>query len=147
MDHDIIVKEQLDNIELYLKELDSLTNIEFNDYKQDIKIQRFSERTLHIMIEEMLNVAKTIIDNKKLRQPTSYNDAFTVLFEQKIIPSEFYETAKDIADFGHRLIYDYKDLNASITFAVTKNGPNDIKVFVKCIRKWLSNDNIMDQFA
>ena len=147
MEHDILVKEHLTSIESHLAELDMLNNMQFNDYEKNIIAQRFSERTLHLMIEEMLNTAETIITNKQYRQPSSHNDAFTVLFEHKIIPENFHQTAKDIADFGKRLIHDYKDLKADITFTVVKNGPNDIRLFVKLIRKWLTADNIIDQFS
>ena len=147
MDHDILVKKHLTSIEGHLQELDLLNNMQFSDYEKNIIAQRFSERTLHLMIEEMLNTAETIIDGKQFRQPSSHDDAFTVLFEHKIIPENFHQTAIDIADFGKRLIYDYRELEANITFSVVKNGPNDIKLFVKLIRKWLSADSILDQFA
>jgi uncharacterized protein YutE (UPF0331/DUF86 family) len=147
MDNDILVKEHLNSIEIHLKELDLLNNMQYTDYKKNIIAQRFSERTLHLMIEEMLNTAETIINGKQFRQPSSHDDAFTVLFEQKIIPENFHQTAIDIANFGKRLIHDYKDLKADITFTVVKNGPNDIRLFVKLIKRWLHAENILEQFS
>ncbi|MCF6176503.1 MAG: DUF86 domain-containing protein [Victivallaceae bacterium] len=147
MDQDILVKKHLDSIESRLEELGMLNNMQLNDYKKNIIAQRFSERTLHIMIDEMVNTAETIIDGKKLRKPTSHNGAFTVLFEHKIIPENFHQTAKDIADFGNRLAHDYKDISADTTFTVIKNGQNDVKLFVRLIKKWLNADSIIEQFT
>lgn len=147
MDHAVLVEKHLTCIESYLKELDLLNSMQFKDYGKNIIAQRFAERTLHLMLEEMLNTVETIIKYKQFRQPNSHDDAFTVLYEHNIIPENFHQTAKDIADFGKRLIYDYKTLKPDITFAVVQNGPKDIRLFVKLIRHWLNADNILEQIS
>ncbi|MEA2012800.1 MAG: DUF86 domain-containing protein [Verrucomicrobiota bacterium] len=139
MVNESIVYRLLNNIKSYLHDLTIVENITFNEYKNDIKTQRFVERTLQITIEAMLDVTHHIISDEKLREPNSYADAFTVLHEQQIIADEFIETAKQIAQFRNKLVHHYEKIDPEIVYGIFLKKSKDIEVFIKNIEDWLEH--------
>jgi uncharacterized protein YutE (UPF0331/DUF86 family) len=132
-----IVRRLLNNIESYTKDLESNTEISYAQYSTDIKTQRFIERTLHIAIEAMLDITHHIISDEGLREPDSYSDAFKILAEHKIIPSDYLEKAKLMAQFRNKLVHNYEKIDQEQLYSIFKDHRSDFSEFVELISRWL----------
>ena len=133
-----IVLRLLGNIEGYLNDLKLLNDIGFSDFKTDIKVQRFTERTLQIMIESMLDITHHIISDEQLRKPNSYADAFTILYEHKILDKDFLETLKHIAQFRNKLVHYYEKVAIEVVYEIATKKCNDIEIFLDSIKSWMN---------
>ncbi|MHC4874104.1 MAG: type VII toxin-antitoxin system HepT family RNase toxin [Planctomycetota bacterium] len=132
-----IVRRLINNIESYVKDLESHSEIPYSEYSTDIKTQRFIERTLHIAIEAMLDIAHHIISDECLREPDSYTDAFKILAENNIIPSAYLDKAKLMAQFRNKLVHNYEKIDQEQLFSIFKDHQNDFIEFVELISRWL----------
>ena len=133
-----IIFRLLNNIESYINDLEEIDAIKYKEYSTEIKTQRFVERTLHITIEAMFDIAHHIISDERLREPDSYADAFTVLEENKIISSDFLKTAKLIAQFRNKLVHYYEKIDTEMVFAIAKTKRSDFTDYTNMIKDWLN---------
>ena len=78
----------LNNLESYVNDLQVSTDITHEKYMNDIRLQRFVERTLQISIECCFDIIHHIISVEGFREPDSYADAFSVLVEQGVLARE-----------------------------------------------------------
>ena len=135
-----IIFRLLNNIESYIIDLKEIDTINFKEYSTDIKTQRFVERTLHITIEAMFDIAHHIISDEHLREPDSYADAFTVLEENKVISSNFLNTAKLIAQFRNKLVHYYEKIDPEMVFTIAKTKRSDFTDYTKMIKAWINKN-------
>lgn len=134
-----IISRLMGNIEGYLHDLNAIENISLPQFKNDIISQRFTERTLQIIIEAMLDIVHHIISDEGLREPDSYADAFTVLCENKIIDEKFMGTLKQIAQFRNKLVHNYGQIDCEIVYNIAIKKKADIRKFIAGIATWMKN--------
>ena len=133
-----IVYKLISSIESYLTELETFcAGITLQDFSKDIKLQRFTERTLQIAIEAMLDIAHHIISDEKYREPDSYADAFTVLHENGILDESFLKTVKQMAQFRNKLVHSYESIDQEILFTIVIHKRHDIENFITQIKNWI----------
>jgi len=135
-----IIFRLLNNIDSYINDLKEIDTVNYKEYSGDIKTQRFVERTLHIAIEAMFDIAHHIISDERLREPDSYADAFTVLQENKIITSDFLKTAKLIAQFRNKLVHYYEKIDTEMVFTIAKTKRTDFTNYTKMIKAWINKN-------
>ena len=134
-----IIYRLLNNIESYLRDLQEIDNISYNDYSDDIKTQRFVERTLQIAIEAMFDVAHHIISDEKYREPNSYADAFSVLEENEVISLDFLFIAKLMAQFRNKIVHYYENIDSELVYTIAKTKRKDFVNYINMIKNWISN--------
>lgn len=119
----------------YLNDLKSVKDVTFAEYAKDVKLQRFTERTLHITIEACLDIANHIISDKRLREPEDNRDVFKVLGENKIIPARLQKRLEDMASFRNLIVHSYAKIDNEIVFGILKKRLRDIEEFMKVVLK------------
>lgn len=140
MVNESIILRLMGNIDGYLKDLETLSSL--SEFQNDIKTQRFTERTLQIIIEAMLDITHHIISDENFREPDSYSDAFKILAENKIIRDDFLPTIKQMAQFRNKLVHYYEKIDPDIVFIIATQKQSDIKQFVSQIKSWLTANKI-----
>ena len=133
-----IIYRLSNNIESYLRDLEEIDKISYDDYSNDIKTQRFVERTLQIAIEAMFDIAHHIISDEKYREPNSYADAFSVLEEKSIIHADFLPIAKLMAQFRNKIVHYYENIDSELVYSIAKNNRNDFAQYIDMIKKWIN---------
>ena len=68
----VLVERILTDIKSNIRALRSADDISWEVYKADMRSRRFVERSLHIMVEAVIDVGQHIISDEKLREPISY---------------------------------------------------------------------------
>ena len=119
----------------YLNDLRSVKDVTFTEYAKDIKLQRFTERTLHIAIEACLDIANHIISDARLREPEDNRDVFKVLGENKIISARLQKRLEDMASFRNLIVHSYAKIDNEIVFGILKKRLRDIEEFMKVVSK------------
>ena len=138
MPNENIILRLIANIESYLEDLKKVREISFQEFTDDIIKQRFIERTLHIIIESVLDITHHIISDLKLREPNSYADAFNVLFENKIITEKTRDNGKLMAQFRNRLVHYYEKNEPEIIFEILKKHQNDFMIFITEMKEFIN---------
>ena len=138
MPNENIILRLIANIESYLEDLKKVREISFQEFTDDIIKQRFIERTLHIIIESVLDITHHIISDLKLREPNSYADAFNVLFENKIITEKTGDNGKLMAQFRNRLVHYYEKNEPEIIFEILKKHQIDFMIFITEMKEFIN---------
>ncbi len=88
---------------------------------------------LYLMADSCIALAELVIKYKKLRIPQSYQEAFDILGENKILEPAFaYDFAK-IAGFRNFLAHDYERIEARFICEEIIAKLNDVEAFIKQI--------------
>lgn len=113
-----LIGRKFAEMDTYLNQIKDYSNIDIKTYRDDWKIQRIVERTLHMLIELCIDIANHIISDKKMRIPTSYADTFKVLLEHNIIENELYKTMEKMAKFRNIIVHQYEGIDPEIVVAI-----------------------------
>ncbi len=133
----LLVERILTDIKSNTQELRNADDINWEIYKSDMRSRRFVERSLHIMVEAVIDVAQHIVSDEKLREPMSYRDTFLVLAENKIIKTEHLDTYEKMAAFRNLIVHYYERIDDEVVFAIFKKNLGDFELFVSEIAQFL----------
>ena len=136
----ILVERFLNDLRANLKELREANDITWEIFQKDIRARRFVERTLHILIEACLDIAHHIIADEQFREPQNSRDAFTVLSENDILPSDTLETFHHMIAFRNLLVHYYERIDDEIVYGVFTRHLEDFDTFTKHIVSYLQKE-------
>lgn len=136
----ILLERILADIRANVTDLKKATDITWDLYRTDVRLRRFVERTLHIVIEGCIDVAQHIISDEKLREPTSYRDTFVVLVENRILHPDDLAKFENIASFRNLLVHYYERVDDSIVFGIFKTNLIDFDLFTERIVSFLDKN-------
>jgi uncharacterized protein YutE (UPF0331/DUF86 family) len=103
----------------------------------DIRERRFVERTLQVAIQAALDVASHITSERRLGEPATNRELFTLLERDDWIPSELRARLADMAGFRNVLVHGYDDVNLDVVRDVLKNHLVDLERFTAGVRQKL----------
>jgi uncharacterized protein YutE (UPF0331/DUF86 family) len=138
VDKELILKK-LSEIEEHLQELEEFKDISIDDYRKDWKIQRIVERTLQILIEICIDVANHIISDEKWRVPSSYNETFKILYENRVIDDELFKNLEKMAKFRNIIVHNYDKISPEVMVNILKKDLIDFLRFKDSIITWIHN--------
>lgn len=133
-----VIQRLLNNLEGYVNELRSATDITHDRYLRDIRLQRFVERTLQIAIECCFDVIHHIISDEGYREPDSYGDAFAVLAENGVLPVESVEEFQMMAQFRNKIVHYYEKVDPEQVYAIFCNHLGTFDDFKERIDRWVN---------
>lgn len=132
-----VIVSKLKILSEYYRQLRFYDNISLEEYKDDWKIQRIVERTLHLAIECCLDIANHIISGGNFRIPTDNRDIFTILGEEKIIDNELSLSLGRMAQFRNIVVHDYTKIDPEIVINILKTKIIDFEKFAKNMESYL----------
>ena len=135
----LLLERILSDINANIGELRSADDITWDVYQNDARSRRFVERTLHIIIEAMIDAAQHIISDEGWREPLSYRDAFAVLSEKGALSNENLPCYEKIAAFRNLIVHYYERVDNEIIFAIFKQHLEDFELFVQEISRFLKH--------
>jgi len=131
------IKEKIKEIEKFLEELykNIPSNMDLEDYKNDIKTKAICERYAEKIIEAIEDLAFLIINLRKLKYPEYEKEVFDILKDKKIISETLSKKLKDAKGMRNFIAHEYGKIDDEIIFnSVTEDLENDTKEFIKSIR-------------
>ena len=88
---------------------------------------------LQVAIESCLDAANHIIAARSLRPPKDYADAFAVLGEAGIVPTEFVPTLQQMARLRNRLVHLYWQVDDDVLVEIITSELGDFDRFKACV--------------
>lgn len=130
-DPDLIAKK-LALIETCVRELRTMARLE--TLAEDIREQRFVERTLQIAIQAALDAASHIVADERLGEPSTYRQLFELLEKADYISLELSTELEKMAGFRNVLVHGYDSVDLAIVKDIVENRLDDLEQFAKLIR-------------
>jgi uncharacterized protein YutE (UPF0331/DUF86 family) len=132
IDVDLVAKK-LAMIETYVRELEELARPAA--LRTDVREERFVEHTLQIAIQAALDVASHIVSDRRLGEPRTNRELFSLLVRGGVLPEELAERLGAMAGFRNVLVHGYGDLDLAVVEDVVENRTGDLLEFVREIRR------------
>ncbi len=132
-----VIRRLLNNLAGYMNDLRNATDITHEKYLEDIRLQRFVERTLQISIECCFDVVHHIISDKGYREPDSYADAFRVLAEQNVLLRESVSEFQMMAQFRNKIVHYYEKIDPEQVYSIFKGKIRTFDSFRSQIEHWI----------
>ncbi len=133
-DPDLIAKK-LALIETCVRELRTMARPE--TLAEDIREQRFVERTLQIAIQAALDAASHIVADERLGEPSTYRQLFELLEKADYISLELSTELEKMAGFRNVLVHGYDSVDLAIVKDIVENRLDDLEQFAQLIRERL----------
>lgn len=121
----------------YMEEL--LNEIKNNQFNTRIK-QLGLERSVHLIIESMMDVGNMMIDGFIMRDPGSYHDIIDIMIDEDVIPKEDESSYKKVIDLRQMLVQDYLEVDDDLLAEVMKKELPTIDKFKNYIITYLDNE-------
>ena len=128
------INEKIIEIEKLLEELRSIFPIDFKNYIDDWKIRDICERHFEKIVEAVVDISFLIIGERKFESPKDDQNAFDILFNNKIISKELSLKLKDAKGMRNIIAHEYGKVEDELVFeAITEELEKDVKEFIKSI--------------
>ena len=114
----ILVERIMAGITADLASLRRADDITWEVYQRDVRARRFVERTLHVLIEASIDIARLIIADDRLREPDSYRDTFAALAEAGILPDTDRPGFEQMAAFRNLLVRYYEKIDDETVYGI-----------------------------
>jgi uncharacterized protein YutE (UPF0331/DUF86 family) len=128
VDRDLILRKIAD-IDQYLQQLAGYRQIDLDSYRNDWKVQRIVERTLHLTIEACMDVADHIVADRQLRVPDTGGATFEILAEAGVVSMDLGKALARMVGFRNILVHDYARLDPAIVLQVLHTDVRDVEPF------------------
>ena len=129
------VSLRLEKIDEYITFLERIKNYSKDIYVKAPFIYGASERFLQLTIEYVIDIGNHVISNEGYRKPESNVDIITIFYENKVINSNLRENLSNMVNVGNILVHDYLKLDRGIVYDIIVNNLDDIKSFIKYVKK------------
>lgn len=131
-----LVSKRLAFIETCLRELRQLARP--RDLTDDIREQRFVERTLQLAIQAALDVASQVVSDDRLGEPGTNRELFDLLERAGWIDRDLADRLSNMAGFRNILVHGYTDIDLSIVEDVVSHHLGDLDAYIAAVRARLA---------
>ena len=132
-----LIENQISQTEKYLKLLAYYQKLPEQKLESDPYLRGGLERYLYLVTQSAIDLSEAIIAYKKLRKPITLAESFEILAEEKIISQQSAEKLIRMVGFRNIIAHNYTELDYKIVFDVLHHRLEDIRDFLRSIRKVL----------
>ncbi|GAA0588554.1 DUF86 domain-containing protein [Virgibacillus siamensis] len=100
----------------------------------------YLERTVHMVIESMLDVGNMMIDGFIMRDPGSYEDIIDILVDEMVVPESHDKGLKDVILLRKHLVKEYLSIDHELLEKTVQDNMEKLMVFSTYVRKYLDNE-------
>ena len=105
-----------------------------DDFRADRILRGSLERDLYVIVQATIDLAEAIVAYKRFRKPTTMRDAFDILAENDIVPSEFIASFHKIVGFRNILAHGYEAVRDEVLEDVLRNKLTEIEKFLGYVK-------------
>lgn len=128
-----VIENKISAIRKYLSILDRYKGFSRVEIENNIDIKGAVERYLYLVTQSTIDLAESIIAQKKLRKPTTMAESFHILHEAGFISDELKQKLVQMTGFRNVIAHAYDDLDYDIVFDILHNGKKDISAFLEVL--------------
>jgi len=132
-----LVERKLENIENYLKELEEVKDISFEEYLNDHFKRRGVERLIQCIVECATDINSYLLSKKAKLAPADYYDSFIKAGECGILSKEFAEEIAPSAGLRNRLVHEYDKIDNQIVHSSIKITLDQYARYIRHISNFL----------
>lgn len=111
-----LINEKLLKMTKYIKELQSIQPVNFDEYKKDIIKKYAIERLIQLVIDLALDINNIILSSMNKPPASDYFSSFIDLIDLDILEYDFAYNIAPSTGLRNRLVHDYEDIDDQIVY-------------------------------
>lgn len=132
-----LIRRKVADLDQFLGQLAEFRDLTVEVYRNDWKIQRIVDRTLHLAIETCVDIGEHVVSDRRLRVPGSYAEVFDVLTEAGLIDPRLHDAMTKMAGFRNILVHEYTRIDPAIVVNILTRRLEDLARFRSAVLSWL----------
>jgi len=132
------ILEKLEAMDKYLLELEEMLPEE-EEYYQNLRTRRACEKTIELVIEQVVDIASMIVSQQKLGIPHSEDDIITTLEKKNILSQKLVKRIKEMKGFRNVLVHKYGEIDDQQAYHFLSTELDDFTLFEKEIKQFLKS--------
>ncbi len=136
-----IIRRKMAVIVENLKALETIKEINIEEYKDDIFRRKATERLLQELIEAAIDINTHLIVQTGKRVPDDYFESFVKAGEYNIVPKDLAVKLAPSAGLRNRLVHEYDVLEHSIVLEAVNTAEDLYPKYIKAIEDYLQEMN------
>jgi len=133
-----VIENKISYIEKQLSIAQKYQHYSLEELQKDDTVRGAVERELYVIAQACIDLAEALVAFRRLRKPTTLREAFEILGENNILPSEFVGKFRGIAGFRNALAHDYEDLKLEVVYDVLQRKLSEVEEFLRYIKQALN---------
>jgi len=132
-----VMKEKIEELNRYLKELEKLRSISLEEFSSSLSKQWMVFHGLQLSIQMLIDIGNHILAAIGENQIEVYVDIIDKLGKKEIIPPEFAQQIRGMAGMRNILIHEYAKVDLDKIFEIIQNRLDDFREFIGYINQFL----------
>ncbi|ALX47206.1 DUF86 domain-containing protein [Lentibacillus amyloliquefaciens] len=116
--------------------LDEVSKHSFDTFADKL----YLERTVHIVIESILDVGNMMIDGFIMRDPGSFDDIIDILVDENVLPEDDEAGYKSIIQLRKMVVKNYMQVDHKTLAETLQSCHDQLNQFSSHIRKYMDNE-------
>jgi len=133
-----VIQKKLQELKRYVKELENLKNIPFDEFSSSLNKQWMFHHGLQLSIQILLDIGNHILAAIGENQIEEYVDVIDKLGENGIIPIDFSKRIRGMVGLRNILVHEYADIDLHKVYDIVQNKLQDFYHFAEYIVDYLS---------
>lgn len=105
------------------------------------KIEQLAlERSLHTVIESIIDVGNSMIDGFIMRDPGSYEDIIDILEDEKVIGKDMHADLVQVVKLRKHLVQEFTEVDHQMCIDTCTSAEGALKAFAPAVRTYLENE-------
>ena len=131
------VEDRMDRIRRFKRDLEEFGRISREAFRTNRERQYAVLHALQSAIEGCLEIASHIVSADRLGAPTDHAHLFTLLEENRVIPSGVAEAMRKMARFRNRIVHLYWDVDLNLVYDYPTGRLGDLDSYLATIEEYL----------
>ena len=131
------VEDRMDRIRRFRRDTEEFGRIPRESFRANRERQYAVLHALQSAIEGCLEIASHIVSADRLGAPTDYAHLFSLLEENRVIPSGVAEAMRQMARFRNRIVHLYWDVDLDLVYDYLTGRLGDIDSYLAAIEEYL----------
>lgn len=134
-----LVKNKLNNMQQYLREILSVLDLDITEILTNLEKVRFLERNFQLIVENMLDINLHFIRELELETDGDLKNTFITLGENKILPYEMAQKLAKIINLRNMLVHGYEKIDRERFVKDFQKNKGDFDTYILLINNILES--------
>ena len=131
------VEDRIDRIRRFRRDLEDFGRISLETFRTNRERQYAVLHAMQNAIEGCIEIASHIVSADRLGAPTDYARLFSLLEENRVLPTGIAEAMRQMARFRNRIVHLYWDVDLDLVYEILTGRLADFDSFLAAIEKYL----------
>ena len=131
------LEDRIDRIRRFKRDLEEFGRIPREAFRANRERQYAVLHAMQNAIEGCIEIASHIVSADRLGAPMDYSHLFSLLEENRVLPSRPAEAMRQMARFRNRIVHLYWDVDLDLVFEYLTGRLGDFDSYLEAIEEYL----------